>query len=713
MRIRVALLTVLLPCTALPCAALAQSAVPRPWPPVATFSILGYDPASGEVGGAVQSRVFSVGNGVLWAEAGVGAAATQAIVDVSYGPQSLALLKTGMKPADVVKTVWTRDPDPRPNDWSKQGRQFAVIDAKGNVAAYTGPKATEWAGDKQGAYCTAQGNILAGPGVVDSMVAAFERTKGEHLSFRLLAALEAGQLAGGDKRGMQSAAMLIVKKDGGVWLHNDVVLRLQVDDNPTPIAELRRLVEQAAEQREGGRRTAQTTQPAQPAAQPDRFVGVWQGTLQVGPNAIRLALNLRRDSTGALGGTMISVDQGGAQVPVTVAARGDTLVVAMPSANASYTGVLAARDTLRGTFAQGTTSFRVTFVRSANGLAGPARPQDPKPPFPYKAIDVTFPSAPNVTLAGTLTVPDGAGPFPAVVLVTGSGPQDRDEAIMGHRPFRVIADHLARHGIATLRVDDRGVARSTGDFAHATSADFADDAEAAVRFLTTRREVARDRIGVMGHSEGGLNAPMVATRSRDVAFVVLLAGPGVRGDSILVLQSRALLTAAGAPPAQIEQTTAINRRLYAAVEGGRDSAEAITRARAVVQEIVAGVPGNQQAAANAQLSAGIAALVSPWMRYFLSYDPRPVLRSVRVPVLALNGTLDRQVPYRENLAAIDTALTAGGNKDHETIALPGLNHLFQTARTGLPNEYPTIEETFAPAALDTITEWITKRFVKH
>ena len=221
---------------------------PRPWPPIATFSILAYDPATGEVGGAVQSRVFSVGNGVLWAEAGVGVAATQAIVDVSYGPQAISLLRTGMKPADILKKVWENDPDPRPEDWTKLGRQFAVINAAGEVAAYTGPKATPWAGDKQGRFCTAQGNILAGPEVVNAMVDAFENTAG-HLSLRLLAALEAGQKAGGDKRGMQSAAMLIVKKDGGVWLHNDVVVRLQVDDSPEPIKELRRLVEKAAEQR--------------------------------------------------------------------------------------------------------------------------------------------------------------------------------------------------------------------------------------------------------------------------------------------------------------------------------------------------------------------------------------------------------------------------------------------------------------------------------
>lgn len=219
-----------------------------PWPPVATFSILGYDPATGEVGGAVQSRVFSVGNGVLWAEAGVGVVATQAIVDVSYGPQALSLLRSGLSPKDVVQKVWGDDPDPRPADWTKQGRQFAVMNAKGEVAAYTGPKASTWAGDRQGRYCSAQGNILAGEAVVTSMVEAFERTSG-HLSLRLQAALEAGQAAGGDTRGMQSAAMVIVKKGGGVWLNNDVVLRLQVDDSPEPIKELRRLVEKAAEQR--------------------------------------------------------------------------------------------------------------------------------------------------------------------------------------------------------------------------------------------------------------------------------------------------------------------------------------------------------------------------------------------------------------------------------------------------------------------------------
>jgi uncharacterized Ntn-hydrolase superfamily protein len=227
---------------ALSVAAPAQEALPDP---VATFSILGYDPQTGELGGAVQSRVFSVGNGVLWAEADIGIVATQAIVDVSYGPKSLALLKAGIKPEAVIRAVLDSDPDPgyRNQKWPKAGRQFAVMDAQGNHAVHTGPEASKWAGHKTGKFCTAQGNILAGEAVVAGMVDAFEKTEG-HLSLRLMAALDAGQKAGGDTRGVQSAAMLIVKKGAGVWLNNDVVLRLQVDHSPdTALQELRRIVE--------------------------------------------------------------------------------------------------------------------------------------------------------------------------------------------------------------------------------------------------------------------------------------------------------------------------------------------------------------------------------------------------------------------------------------------------------------------------------------
>ena len=274
---RVRLAVVLLVVSITPLAVMTQRAAVVQNDPPGTFSILGYDPETGEVGGAVQSRVFAVGNGVLWAEAGVGAVATQAVVDVSYGPQSLELLRKGMAPKDIIKKVWESDPDPRQQGWAKTGRQFAVMTAKGEVAAYTGPTAPAESGDAQGKFCSAQGNTLGRPDgvwppkdgakpskVPAAMVAGFENSEFQknpdgsngrrnHLSLRLVAALEAGQAAGGDHRGQQSAALIIVKKDAGVWLHNDVVLRLQVDDNPEPIKELRRLVEMSPPVRAGGR----------------------------------------------------------------------------------------------------------------------------------------------------------------------------------------------------------------------------------------------------------------------------------------------------------------------------------------------------------------------------------------------------------------------------------------------------------------------------
>ena len=274
MRLRMLVVAVAL--AAVPLAMIAQ----RPGAPVedhpypGTFSILGVDPVTGDIGGAVESCVFST-NGVLWAEAGVGAVATQAIVDVSYGPQGLELLRKGMAPKEIIKTIWERDPDPRPatgpeqnqRNWSKHGRQFAVINAKGEMAAFTGPRADPWAGDKQGKFCTAQGNILAGQGVVDGMVAAFENTEKRddgqrnHIAFRLVAALEAGQAAGGDTRCQRSASLLIVRKGGGPWLNNDQVLHLKVDDNPEPIKELRRLVEASPVGRSGRRGGSAPTTP--------------------------------------------------------------------------------------------------------------------------------------------------------------------------------------------------------------------------------------------------------------------------------------------------------------------------------------------------------------------------------------------------------------------------------------------------------------------
>jgi pimeloyl-ACP methyl ester carboxylesterase len=443
-----------------------------------------------------------------------------------------------------------------------------------------------------------------------------------------------------------------------------------------------------------------------------RFIGNWEGTLHVSGLALRLGFSFSADSAGGLAGTLTSIDQGGVKLPVAVQVNGDSVRAESAPARAVFTGRLATADSIDGTWAQGGLSLPISLRRVA-AVTTARRPQQPRPPFPYASTDVTFASVPGVQLAGTLTVPPGAGPFPAVVLVTGSGPQDRDESLLGHKPFAVLADHLTRSGIVVLRYDDRGVGRSTGSFAAGTSADFADDAEAAVRFLRTRPEVAPGKIGIAGHSEGGLIAPMVAARSRDVAFIVLLAGPGMRGDSLLNLQGRLIARAAGRTPEVVEQSARAQLRMFGAITAGGDSAAMVARLRQIGQEMIAQLTEEQRRAAQitpASMEANVAMLTSPWFRYFLATDPRPTLRRVRVPVLALNGSRDLQVPPRENLAGIEAALRAGGNRDFRTLELPGLNHLFQTATTGSPSEYAVIEETMSPAALNAVSSWILERF---
>ena len=451
-----------------------------------------------------------------------------------------------------------------------------------------------------------------------------------------------------------------------------------------------------------------------PQSQLDRFVGLWEGAIQPGAIRLRLGLTIERDSLGGLRGFMTSIDQGSQRVAATITVRGDTLVVDMSQVQTVYRAVITAgRDTLRGTFHSGA-PLPLDLHRTASLGTPPARPQEPRPPFPYGTREVVFESAPGVRLAGTLVLPAGAGPHPAVVFVTGSGPQDRDETLMGHKPFLLLADQLARKGIASLRFDDRGYGRSSGTFASATSADFADDAEAAVRFLRSESAVARDRVGILGHSEGGMVGPMVAARSRDVAFLVLVAAPGIPGDSLLMIQQRLILTASDVPPANIATAAALNRVIFSAIKAGGDSAAIITRLRASLGEVIAAFPPEvrQQATPDALVREASQA-VTPWFRFLLTHGPRVALRQVRVPVLALNGALDLQVPPRENLPAIEVALREAGNRDYRMVELPGLNHLLQTAQTGLPTEYQVIEETMSPLALEMIVTWIAERFVRR
>ncbi|MCE9596208.1 MAG: alpha/beta fold hydrolase [Planctomycetes bacterium] len=345
------------------------------------------------------------------------------------------------------------------------------------------------------------------------------------------------------------------------------------------------------------------------------------------------------------------------------------------------------------------------------------RPQEPKPPFPYTAVEVAFANEhAKATFAGTLTVPSGTGPFPCVVLVTGSGPQDRDETLLGHRPFLVIADHLTRHGIAVLRYDDRGVAKSTGSRESATSDDYAEDALAAVAFLKSRKEVDAKKIGVVGHSEGGLIAPMCAARSKDVAFLVLLAGTGMRGAELLALQGKLISAAEGMPTAEAERQATESAELYAMVVAGKSDAEVkeamrtiVIRQLRVAPETKASSGDELQKQADEIVDAQSKELLSPWFKRFMALDPRENLAQVTCPVLAVNGSKDLQVPPKENLSLIEKALKDAGNKDVTIVEFPGLNHLFQTCTTGSPSEYATIEETFSPTALAAISDWILAR----
>lgn len=376
-------------------------------------------------------------------------------------------------------------------------------------------------------------------------------------------------------------------------------------------------------------------------------------------------------------------------------------------------------NTAEGVLRQGGGEFPVKVTKLAPGEApkAHARPQDPKAPFPYAVEDVSFENkAAGITLAGTLVRPSTPGPHPAVVMITGSGPQDRDEALLGHRPFLVIADHLVRNGIAVLRYDDRGVAKSTGNFAEATSDDFATDAVAGVEFLMTRPEIDHAKVGVMGHSEGGLIAPIVAGSCKDVAFIVLLAGTGVPGADVIVLQGKLINIAMGKAEADAEAEAQKSRRIMKMIaEGEGDDAirgemRAITIEALKADASTANLPEEElNKKADQLVEQQFGQIGSKWFRRFLVLDPRDFLKKVKCPVLAINGSKDLQVPPSQNLGEIEKALKAGGNTDVTVKELPELNHLFQHSTTGAPSEYSTIEETFAPEALDIVTAWIRAR----
>lgn len=438
----------------------------------------------------------------------------------------------------------------------------------------------------------------------------------------------------------------------------------------------------------------------------DRVVGHWEGHIEIPeqPLAVKVDLTVNDNSWSGtidipaqsaegLPLSNIHVEENDADVGVKFSIRG------VPG-NPTFDGQL--KDAvISGTFSQGGAKF--DFRLSREIVPGPARPQEPKPPFPYQIEEVAFQNG-SVSLAGTLTLPQGDGPFPAVLLITGSGLQDRDESVFGHKPFWVIADHLSRAGIAVLRVDDPGIGKSTPHPKSPTTAVFATDVEAGVAFL--KRDDRIGAVGLIGHSEGGLIATIVASRRDDIGFVVLLAGPGVPGAELLLKQNERIFDAMGIAGTRKQNLLTLLNQLFTTLTS---DVPAATR-RQEIEEIVRkqfeinGVPRAEQD--ETQVQAAVAQALTPWMRYFLAFDPRPALENIRVPVLALNGELDVQVDAEQNLTAIAAALDKGGNRNVNVHGLPKHNHLFQRAKTGLINEYAIIEETISPEVLNLIRDWV-------
>lgn len=430
------------------------------------------------------------------------------------------------------------------------------------------------------------------------------------------------------------------------------------------------------------------------------IAGTWNGKLEVSGTSMRLVFHIS-DSNGVYSSTMDSPDQGanGIHIDKTSFENG-TLTLEIPAGNFVYNGELKG-DSLIGSLSQHGMKFPINFVRANTEKTILKRPQEPIPPYSYYAEDIVFENkSAHITLGGTLTLPKKEGNFPVVILITGSGPQNRNEEILGHKPFLVIADYLTKNGIAVFRYDDRGVGQSKGNFYNSTSADFASDVKSAIEYLKTRKEINSKKIGLVGHSEGGLIAPMVASTSKDVNFIVLLAGPGLQGNELMLLQKEKIERRMGVPDSIVTKGQNMYKGAYSLIVNAKDTVDLRRNVHSYFSEFLGSKVTNEQ------INELTDQIITPWFIYFLQTNPTYYLQKVKCPVLALNGENDLQVPYKENLEAIQSALSKGGNKKVKIISLPRLNHLFQESKTGLPQEYSAIEQTFSPTALEAMTKWI-------
>ena len=446
----------------------------------------------------------------------------------------------------------------------------------------------------------------------------------------------------------------------------------------------------------------------------------WIGELDMGVIKPKMQFRIVTREDGQEAAYFDSLTEGLTDFEAEHSIKDNTLVFKVPKIALKYTGELNETKTkAEGKWTQGARTFDLVLEKKSteyeNKNKWENRPQKPKGPFPYIAEEVKFENKiDDLTLAGTLTIPKKPGKHPAVVLISGSGAQDRDESLMEHKPFLVLADYLSRRGIAVLRFDDRGTAESTGTFKGATTADFAKDASAAVEFLKTHKSINPKEIGLAGHSEGGLIAPLTVGLRDDVAFVVLMAATGVDGAEILSSQTAAMLRASGVEQSEVDLAVKVNKAAVSVIKNaGKDNEDDLgDELEAAVRQVVADMPEEKKAEREqivASFKAQAGTLQTKWMRFFVSHDPRPALKKIDCPVLAIIGSKDTQVVPSINHPEIEKALKAGGNKDYELVEIDSLNHLFQKCETGALSEYASIQETFNPEALKAIGDWISKR----
>ncbi len=448
------------------------------------------------------------------------------------------------------------------------------------------------------------------------------------------------------------------------------------------------------------------------SGQTPSIVDTWSGALNVQGQKLRIVFHINQEGD-ELSATMDSPDQGTKGIPVDgVRFEENVLSLAIRSIGFSYKGEMTKDgNELKGKMEQRGAVLKLDLKRGGGSKL--KRPQEPKPPFSYieEAVEFKNDSA-NISLSGTLSHPKGNGPFPTAILISGSGPQNRNSEIMGHKPFLVISDYLVNNlGMAVLRYDERGVGESEGNFATATSYDFASDVEAAFAYLKSRKDIDAKHIGLIGHSEGGLVAPMVAAAHEDVAFLILLAAPGLSGDLIIVQQTEDIARASGVAGEALEMMLKQQKERMVILNEHTDPEKAEQKLRSHFYRIEEKLPSREREASieSDAVLRQAKTMASPWYINFVNHDPAPFLEKVKCPVLALNGALDLQVAAKANINAIETALQKGGNQHYRSQIFPNLNHLFQTAKTGLPAEYPQIEETFSPEALKVMFEWLMRQ----